>query len=74
MAYDLSDGEPAHFYSLLSDPLRTEYSNLLLSLFTLKLVIDGGITNDIDGCRGYYIALAGDKICERVFMALGENV
>ena len=26
MAYNLSNGEPAHFYSLLSDPLRIEYS------------------------------------------------
>ena len=42
----LSDGEPAHFYTLLSDPLRIEYSYLLLSLFTLKLIIDGSITND----------------------------
>ena len=46
MAYHLSDGESAHFYSLLSDPLRIEYSYLLLSLFTLKLITDGGITND----------------------------
>ena len=74
MAYNLSDGEPAHFYSLLSGPLRIEYSYWLLSLFTLKLIIDGSITNDIDGHRGYYIALVGDKICERVFMVPGENV
>ena len=63
MAYNLSDGEPAHFYSLLSDPFWIEYPYLLLSLFTLKLIIDGGITNDFDGCRGYYIALGGGEIC-----------
>ena len=74
MAYHLRSGEPAHFYSLLSDPLRIEYSYLLLSLFTLELIIDGGITNDIDGYRGYYIALASGKICERVFMVPEENV
>ena len=72
MAYNLSDGEPAHLYSLLSDPLRIEYSYLLLSLFTLKLIIDGSITNDIDCHRGNYIALAGGKICERVFMSWGK--
>ena len=53
MAYNLSDGEPAHFHSLLSDPLRIEYPYLLLSLFTLKLIIDGGITNDIDSYLEY---------------------
>ena len=46
MAYNLSDGKPAHFHSILSYPLRMEYPNLLLSLFTLKLIIDGSITND----------------------------
>ena len=51
MAYDLSDGELAHFYSLLSDPLRIEYSYLLLSLFTLKLIIDGSITNDFKSSK-----------------------
>ncbi len=59
MAYNLSDGKPAHFHSILSYPLRIEYPNLLLSLFTLKLIIDGNITNDLNGYRGYYIALAG---------------
>ena len=36
MAYYLSDGEPAHFYSLLSDSLRIEYSYWLLSSFYLN--------------------------------------
>ena len=74
MAYYLSDSEPAHFYTLLSDPLRIEYSYLLLSLFTLKLIIDGSITNDFDGYRGYNNVLVGGKICKRVFMVPGENV
>ena len=74
MAYDLSDGEPAHFHSLLSDPLRIEYPYLLLSLFTLELIIDGSITNDFDGYRGYNIALVGGKICKRVLVVPGENV
>ena len=58
MAYNLSDGKPAYFYSLLSYPLRAECPYLLLSLFTLKLIIDESITNGFDGFRGYYIALA----------------
>ena len=36
MAYNLSNGEPAHFYSLLSGPLRIEYSYWLLSHFSLN--------------------------------------
>ena len=51
MAYNLSDGEPTHFYSLLSDPFWIEYPYLLLSLFTLKLITDGGITNDFKSSK-----------------------
>ena len=58
MAYNLSDGEPHHLHSLLSYSFRIEYLYLPLPLFTLKLIIDGSITNDIDGYRGYYITLA----------------
>ena len=51
MAYHLSDGESAHFYTLLSDPFWIEYPYLLLSLFTLKLIIDGSITNDFKSSK-----------------------
>ena len=62
MAYDLSDGEPAHFYSLLSDLLRIEYSYLLLSLFTLKLIIDGSIISIKNPYSGSIVADHVDEI------------
>ena len=58
-AYNLSDGELNHIHSLLSYPLRIEFHYLLLSLFTLKLIINGSITNDLNCYWGYYIALVG---------------
>ena len=63
MAYDLLYCKLNHIHPDLSHSHGVECFYQLLSLFTLKLIIDGGITNDFDGCRGYYIALGGGEIC-----------
>ena len=59
MAYNLSNGELNYIHPDLSYSLMSEYFYQLLSLFTLKFIINGNISNNFNGYRGYYIALVG---------------